>query len=124
MGALLNIHYNSTFPLSNIYIYTYYIQRKLIYCCCYCYCYMVDSFHRIRAHHLFIHNYIGSPLNIILRSILMLNTRLTACVSDSLPTEPHRQFLYYLNYSCIFIISAVFISISTGNRTLCSTAIL
>ena len=48
-----------------------------------------------RADHLFIHNYIRSLLNIILRPILMLrgsNPCPTACVSDELPAEPRRQF--------------------------------
>ena len=50
-----------------------------------------------RADHLYIHNYMRSLLNIILRPIVLVrtssgrgsNTRPTACVSDALPTEPH-----------------------------------
>ena len=46
-----------------------------------------------RADHLFIHNYIRSLLNNILSP--------TACVSDALTTEPHRQvyMLKPINFS-------------------------
>ena len=50
-----------------------------------------------RADHLYLHNYIRSLLNIILRLVIMVRTRLnpgpTACVSDTLATEPHRKLV-------------------------------
>ena len=53
----------------------------------------------MRAGHLIIHDYIRSLLTIILRHLLLVrgkgsNPRPTACVSDALATEPHRQFIY------------------------------
>ena len=60
-----------------------------------------------RDDHLFIHTYIRSLLNNILRPILMagrdLNPHPTTCVSDALPTEPHMQFNYVYIYIYIYI---------------------
>ena len=56
-----------------------------------------------RTDHLFIHNYIRSLLNIILRPILMVRTRLESGSYDLtyLPTEPHRQYTIIFIYTFI-----------------------
>ena len=53
-----------------------------------------------------IHNYIRSLLNIILRPMSGqgLNPCPTTCVSDALPTEPHRQLPQTSMYTKVIIV--------------------
>ena len=64
-----------------------------------------------RADHLCIHNYIRSLLNNSVRTMLMVRTRLepasSACVSDDLETEQHRQLYIYI-YIYIYIYTTRF----------------
>ena len=61
----------------------------------------------MRADHLFIHNYIRSLLNNILRRYFIKLSNIQgqgsnpchiACVSDALATEPHWQYIYIYIY--------------------------
>ena len=125
-----NVFYIHVHTNIYIYIYIYIKTHVYIhiYCYSYCYFYLVESFHpnlddvftynhmslmslrsrsRVkasvvltRADHLYIHNYIRSLLNSILRPILMVLTRLepmSYCLSRHtivcLMPYPHRQYI-------------------------------